>query len=81
MCHVGGLMPATKADGGGSPDLLGLALQAAVCGGVWFYRELDVCRIQWCRWLGAGRPVTTATTTTAVTGAREVTETGLQRSN
>ena len=42
----------------------------------WLYGELDVCRIQWCRWLGAGRPVTTETMTTAVTGAREVTETG-----
>ena len=40
MCHVDGLMPATKADGGGSPELLGLALQTAVWGGVWLYGKL-----------------------------------------
>ena len=31
--------------GGGTPELLGLALQAAVCGGVWLYGELAFARI------------------------------------
>mgnify|MGYP000930942386 CR=1 FL=1 len=52
----------TAADGGGTPEMLGLALQAVVCGRGWLYAKRTLARFQRSkqRWLGCTETTPTA---------------------